>query len=122
MHERERIAAWYRHPMNQDRPAVPGYFQYTPEVMLSFLLDSTTQELANCEHWGKLSNVSTKKKVYEKHFPDLIQRSKTTGFELIMEQDHIIRKELDRLWGDYNAEVVYEYTELVDHLKGENYE
>ena len=37
MHEREKIAAWYRHAMLTDRPAIPGYFQYTPEVMLSFL-------------------------------------------------------------------------------------
>ena len=122
MHERERIAAWYRHAMIQDRPAVPGYFQYTPEVMLSFLLDSTTRELANCEHWGKLSNASTKKTVYEKYFPNLIQRTKTTGFEQVMGHDHVIRKELDRLWGNYNAEVVNEYNQLVEHLKGYKYE
>lgn len=119
MHEREKIAAWYRHPMRQDRPAIPGYFQYTPEVMLSFLEDPFTKSLVACEHWGKLSNQSTKRIVYEKSFPNLQQTKKTTGFEKIMEHDAVIRRELYRQWGSYSAEALTEYNELVTHLKGE---
>jgi hypothetical protein len=119
MHEREKIAAWYRHPMQQDRPAVPGYFQYTPEIMLSFLEDPFEQELAACKHTGKLSNTSTKLHVYEKYFPNLRQKVKTTGFEQIMESDKVVRTELYRLYGMYSAEAKWEYNSLKSHLQGE---
>ena len=122
MHEREKIAAWYRHAMLTDRPAVPGYFQYTPEVMLSFLEDPTTQSLVNCKMWGKLSNQSTKKQVYETYFPNMVQQKKTTGFESIMEQDAVIRRQLYSQWGSYSAEALTEYAELIKHLQGEHYE
>jgi hypothetical protein len=39
-----------------------------------------------------------------------------------MDHDHVMRKELNHRWGSYNAEVVNEYTELVDYLKGYKYE
>ena len=122
LHEREKIAAWYRHPMLDDRPAVPGFFQYTPELMLSFLQHPWTQRLARCEEWGKLSNASTKKIIYEEAFPGLRQKKKTTGFEHIMEHDAVIRAELYRTYGQYSAEYRWEYNSLVKHLKGETNE
>lgn len=119
MHEREKIAAWYRHPMSQDRPAVPGYFQYTPEIMLAFLEDPFTQELADCKHRGKLSNSSTKLQVYEKYFPNLRQRKKTTGFEKVMKYDAVVRRELYRKYSIYKQEARWEYEALKKHLRGD---
>jgi len=122
MHEREKIAAWYRHPMSQDRAAVPGYFQYTPEIMLAFLLDPFQQELAQCMHRGKLSNTSTKLQVYENYFPNLQQRQKTTGFEKIMKYDAIVRRELYKKYTMYKAEAKWEYNSLIKHLQGDRNE
>lgn len=119
MHEREKIAAWYRHPMSQGRPAVPGFFQYTPEIMLAFLEDPYEQELADCKHGCKLSNTSTKLQVYEKYFPNLRQRVKTTGFETVMDHDKRVRLELYQLYGMYKSEAKWEYEALKRHLRGD---
>lgn len=98
--ESEKINSWYRFYMKRNREGVPGFHQYTPEQILSFLLDPTFL-LKMDKNSGKTSNKSTKLEIYQKYFP-LKAREKYTGFEMIMEQDKIHRKKLLELYSDWD--------------------
>lgn len=89
--EKEKIAAWYRHFIIRERSGCPGFFQYTPEIMLSYLQDPFVQKLVNSQIVGKLSTESSKLKIYQQHF-DLHDRVKYTGFEKVQAHDARFRK------------------------------
>lgn len=91
--EKEKIAAWYRHFQLQGRDAAPGFFQYTPELMLSWFLDPIGCDLWNDRRIGKRNSESSKLEQYQQHFP-LAPRPKYTGFEKVIEHDKILRAEL----------------------------
>ena len=97
--EKEKIAAWYRHFIVQGRDAAPGFFQYTPELMLSWFLDEMGCDLWNDRLEGKRNSVSSKLAIYQRHF-EIEDRPKFTGFENVQGEDAIERRKL-RL--QYNA-------------------
>jgi hypothetical protein len=114
--EKERIQAWYRHFFLQNRPAIPGFFQYTPELMYMFLTSSTVKNLVSDRCVGKLSTVSTKSEIYRSWFPDMIDRPKFHGFEKIMEWDESVREVLENYYGVYNRVAEFEYHAFVRRL------
>lgn len=120
--EREKIATWYRYPINTNRPAIPGFFQYTPELMLSFLQDKIMLNLANNKMKGKLSNATSKFKIYNTYWPELLKRDKHSGFENLLDNDMILRKKLLTLYGNYHYEYWSEVNELISYLKKETNE
>lgn len=91
--EKEKIAAWYRHFIVEGRDAAPGFFQYTPELMLSWFLDEMGCDLWNDRRIGKRNSVSSKLEMYQRHF-DIEERPKYTGFEQIQAEDAVARTEL----------------------------
>jgi hypothetical protein len=91
--EKEKIAAWYRHFILQGRDAAPGFYQYTPELMLSWFLDPIGLDLWNDRIPGKLNSVSSKLPIYRAHF-DVDARPKYTGFEKVQDQDAVFRAAL----------------------------
>lgn len=112
LYEREKIASWYRYPMKKGRPAVPGFFQYSPELMVSFLDDEISRKLHANKCIGKLSNKSSKFDIYKRYWPELIDRKKWSGFETVMDYDRPMRQKLRSLYGDHE----YEYWSEVDQL------
>ena len=117
-YEREKINSWYRFAQKQNIKAIPGFFQYTPELMYAFLDEEITKKLIKNEWPGKLSNTSTKKEIYEKHFPGILQKKKYDGFEQLAKMDNQLRPTLQSEYGDYSQEVKIEYTDLIKQLKG----
>lgn len=117
LYEREKINSWYRFAEREGIMAIPGFFQYTPEIMLAFLEEPFTKELVDCKHFGKLSNTSTKLQVYEKYFPNILQRYKKDGFEMLGHLDRQLRPELQKEYGWYSQEYKIEYKELVRKLR-----
>lgn len=89
--EKEKIAAWFRHFIYKKRNACPGFFQYTPEIILSYLLDPFVEKLTQSQMIGKLSTASSKLAIYQQHF-QLVDRPKYSGFEKIEPQDAYFRK------------------------------
>lgn len=120
LYEREKINSWYRFSQHLEITSVPGFFQYTPEIILSFLEEPLTKELSECKHKGKLSNTSTKLLIYDKHFPGILQRTKRDGFERLGHVDKEMRKHLLEKYGNYSQEYLWEYNDLVNHLRGED--
>ncbi len=97
--EKEKIAAWYRHFLVRGRDAAPGFFQYTPELMLSWFLDSMGCDLWNDRIVGKRNSVSSKMQMYQRHF-NVEDRPKFTGFENVIPQDAEFRRELRKRFDD----------------------
>jgi hypothetical protein len=118
--EKERIQAWYRHFIQQNRPAIPGFFQYTPELMYSFLSHSIIKLLVNDEYHGKLSAVTSKNNIYKSWYDDLWNRTKHTGFEKLSELDETVRENLLDLYGNYNRMASIEYHTFMSKLMKED--
>lgn len=114
MWEKERTAAWYRHFIERDREGCPGFFQYTPEVMHSFLVDPAVRALADDQVHGKLSSLSSKNDICYKHWPEMRFREKYTGFEMVQSQDRVTRERLKQRWGHCDGVAKTEYHELVN--------
>jgi hypothetical protein len=116
--EREKIATWYRYLISNNRPGIPGFFQYTPELMLSFLEDPICQDLHSNITKGKLSNSSSKSSICLKHWPEVKKRYKKTGFENLRDEDYVLRTILMKKYENYHYEYWSEVNELIEYLKG----
>lgn len=92
--EKEKIAAWYRHFIFKERNACPGFFQYTPEIILAYLNDPFVRKLTDSQIVGKLSTASSKLAIYQQHF-QLIDRPKYSGYEKIEPTDAVYRKKME---------------------------
>lgn len=114
MFEREKVAAWYRHFLLTDKPGAPGFFQYTPELILSFLRDPVVQDLVQ-NKLGFEESLPIKSRVYEK-FYEIRKREKYTGFEKIISVDDLQRKKLLRLFPHCNEIARTKVSDLFDRL------
>lgn len=80
--EEEVIHSQFNFWRNRDILGTPFLLSYTPELMLSFLLDPTMEKLANHGFPGKLGTNSTKVHVFNKDSNfNLEQRVKQHGYE-----------------------------------------
>lgn len=116
MHEKEKVAAWYRYFMVRNREGAPGFFQYTPELMLSWLREPLVVDLINNRIPGKQSSISSKLLIYRKYFE--MQQTPTfgyTGFEQLVEIDKRVRPQLRQKYGE--AEVRVNYSDLLRMLE-----
>lgn len=111
--EKERIASWYRFFIKRNRSGCPGFFQYTPEIMLSYLNDPEVVKMVK----DSVVDSSTKIKLemYQQHFP-VKTRPKFTGFEKVQHEDHVIRTKLKELYGDSDQIAKTEYHQLIKSL------
>lgn len=113
--EKEKIAAWFRIFLVRGREGCPGFFQYTPEIMLSYLRDPFVQKLASSQIEGKLSTESSKLAIYQQHFP-LVSRPKYTGFEKVQKEDASLRATLTAMFPGTNEIYKTPFPELLRTL------
>jgi hypothetical protein len=90
MVEKEKVAALYKHYILNDIQGAPGFFQYTPELMLSYLEHPAIVN-ANSD-----PPYSLKPRVYENQWFGLKKREKYNGFEHLKELDMKYRQQLER--------------------------
>lgn len=114
--EKEKIAAWYRHFIVTDREGCPGFFQYTPEIICSYIQDSYVQKLINNQIAGKLSTESSKLKIYQQHF-QIFDRKKYTGFEKVEAESKPLRTYLENLFPHHNEIVKSECNLLLSQSR-----
>lgn len=98
----------------------PFFLSYTPEMMLSFLLDPTMVDLANHRIPGKLGTNTSKVYVYNNGSGyNLVNRPKYTGYEHVEKSEIFqhpnmkIFEEFSKVWGGAYYEP---YHELVQRL------
>jgi hypothetical protein len=114
--EKERIAAWYRIFMVKGREGCPGFFQYTPEIMLSYVRDPMVQDLLNDKFEGEFTTEGIKAKVYEQYWP-LQKRVKYTGFERVAGYELELRAELTERFSTSNHVYATPIETLVEMLR-----
>ena len=115
MHEKERIAAWYRHLLAKSRAGCAGFFQWNPENMLAFLRDPLVAALCDDRLADEEDSSAVKPVVYRGHF--LFEpRPKYHGFEHVMHLDDALRPELERRLGAWNRIAATPYRELLAEL------
>ena len=86
--EEELIHTQFRYWKDYNVYGTPFFLSYTPELMLSFLVDPTMEKLANHGFPGKLGTNSTKVHVFNNGNDfNLEQRTKQTGYEVIYMDD-----------------------------------
>lgn len=114
--EKEKIASWYRYQILQKQEACLGFFQYTPEIMFSFLNDPLTLDaIQNCHINGYKSSNAFKYKLYQKYF-SIEDRPKFTGFEKVMDLDAKYRNYLESKFPGSNSEFRTNYFDLLDSI------
>ncbi len=93
--ESDRLCSLFRYFMFRKRPAVPAFFQYIPEQMLSFIkYNKLLQELINNRIEGKLGTRTSKFQMYLEEYPELEVRPKLHGFEQFEDLHSKYRHEL----------------------------
>ena len=113
MWEREKIATWYKHYEIHNIKGAPGFFQYTPELMLSFLENPIVKDaITNGEH---ITSYTFKPLVYHSIW-EMEQRTKYDGFETIRDVDKKYRDELNELYPNSDRIYKTEYNRLINQL------
>jgi hypothetical protein len=97
----EHDIGWSKFLRKINKPGVAEWFKWTPGLVLSYMKTSWVDNLINDRYYGKLGNNSTKILGYREAYPDLISRTKKTGFEniefLVNEVEHQISKKFNGL-------------------------
>lgn len=119
--EEELIHSQFRYWKNQNLYGTPFFLSYTPEQMLSFLIDPTMERLANNQIPGKLGSNSTKVFVFNRNNDfNLEQRQKKTGYETIWNSPinqhpdcQLVNSWTEKYWGVSD----HQYHDVVNKLQ-----
>jgi hypothetical protein len=89
--EESKIISIYDFFIKNSRESIPAFFQYTPEVMLSYLQrESIYSWVENAKKDGYINSKKIKPSIIAEEF-DIEPRGKLTGFELMGELDYKYR-------------------------------
>lgn len=113
LQESETINGWYRHFVLRQRSGAPGFHQYTPEQMLSYLRDPMVVQMLQDPEQD--TNEPWKLQFYQQHF-DLEPRPKLTGYEKVAHLVNQLRTELVRLFPHAHSFVLFDYETLISEL------
>lgn len=117
--ESERLCALYRYFIFYDKPAVPGFFQYTPEQIFTYLkFNPFLKKLINNEVEGKLGTRSSKNLMAQQFYPEVEMRTKYTGFEKIEDTIDIYRKQLRAQFAAHDQFWYCEVNDFISRLQG----
>ena len=113
--ESEVICGLYRWFIHRNREAVPCFFQYTPEIMYSFLCDPILEEfLKEAKTRRLLSTEKVKYELYRRHF-DLKPRAALTGYERCQDIDEVARSTMRQ---KYIGADIIQTIPFQEYLKG----
>ncbi len=116
--ESESLCSLYRHFILQDRPAIPGFFQYLPEQFYSYMkFNPILLDLVNNRIVGKLGTRTSKNKIAYQFYPELEPREKYNGFEKIQSMVDLKRSELTTRFPHSDQLYYIGYDELLSQLE-----
>jgi hypothetical protein len=96
----EHDIGWSKFLREINKPGIAEWFKWTPGLVQSFLQLEWCKKLIADQYYGKLGTNSTKLIGYREAYPDLITRTKQTGFEKI---DALISEFESHLFKKYNG-------------------
>ncbi len=97
LREHEKICAWYKFFMFANLPAIPGFFQYTPNQLASFI----PRAITFMEAHDLVTTKQDKCGIYRQWYPELVQRPKYSGFELVEHLDSTIRQKMREIFQNH---------------------
>jgi hypothetical protein len=77
--EREMFISLNSHYIN--RPIIGEWYQYTPYIMMSFFQETLIKDLLEDKLIGKQSSLSSRLPLHRQFWPDIVEKSKLTGYE-----------------------------------------
>lgn len=111
--ESERLCSLYKHFIKKQSPAVPGFFQYTPEQIFSFCFHNPIMsDLVQNKIPGKLGTRSSKNQMIHQFYPEIELRQKYTGIEKIEPLHDSYRAQLAKRFPYHDANARLEWSEL----------
>lgn len=111
--ESERLCSLYRHFILNNKEGVPGFFQYLPEQIDSYVFfESMCKDLVENKLLGKINSRSSKNKIIREHYPEIEPRRKYTGFEFMVDQDLYLQSLLRRRFINSNQDAAVSMDEL----------
>ena len=117
--EKERVTIWYKHFMRNDRPAVPAFFQYTPEQLFAFLDTDEVKLLVSNGIIGAIDINAIRPWLYQKYFSCILRRS-LSGYEemdKLPDSDTInLRRYYQNKFKKYNSSHFIEYDKMMEEL------
>ena len=116
LYESEKQLAMYRYCLQTNKPAVPGFFRYTPALLYTFISNQIVQDLVDGKMTRELSFSDLKLKIYQNWFSGIRPRPKFHGFEKIIEKESNLRRYLINRMPKYTRRFYTEYHQIVRHL------
>jgi hypothetical protein len=77
--EREMFISLNSHYIN--RPIIGEWYQYTPYIMMSYFQETLIKDLLEDKLIGKQSSLSSRLPLHRRFWPDIVEKSKLTGYE-----------------------------------------
>ena len=115
--ESEVFCSLYMNFILRKKPAIPGFFQYLPEQIYSFLTKNPyLEKLVNNEVIGKLSTRTSKNKMILQFYQNAADRQKLHGFETILDLHENTKNLLEQRFQGHSGVAEIEYTELIKKL------
>jgi hypothetical protein len=115
MVEPEPIQSLYRYLITNRLPGVPGFFQWSPELMLAFLVDPLLVKMTKNELQGVESSMDIKAQIYKNYFSFEL-RPKYRGYEMFQDvMQEMLKRSMSIVgWPLVNWKI--EYSELKTRL------
>ena len=95
MREREPVTALYRYLIKYNRDGIPGFYQYTPEQIYSWLIHPITKRFIEAKH--EIQSKNMKAALYLDQFGAMV-RPKYTGYERVWFLKEMMQSRLPRSW------------------------
>jgi hypothetical protein len=112
--EEAKIAAIYKFYENKQREIIPAFFQYTPELMISYLQkESMYRWVETAKQQKYINSKKIKPSIIAEDF-DIEPRGKLTGFELI---DELERHQRSVLTNENLGDDGEQWTNFEDYIK-----
>ncbi len=118
--EKWGLTRWMMHFAH---PGCPKFYRYTSECEAAYMLDPTTKDFVTIAsyHLSPPAIKFFKPYIFEKYFGTRY-REKYTGFELIMEEEKMQRKNLQQLIGNSDYYISANYDLLVNLKSSTNFD
>lgn len=112
--EEARVVSMYKFFQSKSREAIPAFFQYTPQIMISYLQKESVYRWAEtAKQQGYINSKKIKPSIVAEEF-DIEPRGKLTGFELMEPLDLEYRSKLLSMnLGDDGEQ----WTLFIDYIK-----
>jgi hypothetical protein len=103
----EHDIGYSKYVRETNREAVTEWFKWTPGAVVSYTYLNWFKKLTTDQYIGKTGVTSTKYLGYKEAYPDLLERTKKTGFEYT---DHLVLEFEEHLKKKYNG-LIYRQTD-----------